>query len=133
MSRLRFTPSLLPKPGSQHGQHMLAFHAGERTPASDAVPFLETASAAGRCGVLGDKHRVPAIRRLFSVSSRGGGCEPLGNEAIGVLQYRVESSLLEILALRSGQMEPLPESRPGEAGKHLVQRSHGWSPATCRA
>jgi hypothetical protein len=88
---------------------MLAFRFGERTPPSDTMPFLQAASAAGRRGVLGDKHRVAPVRSLLSIASREGGCEPVCNEAIGVLQYCLESPLSQVVSFPVGQMEALPE------------------------
>jgi hypothetical protein len=88
---------------------MLAFRFSERMPASDAVPLLQASAAARRRGVLGDKHRMPSKRGLFSVANRQGGGEPLGDEAISVLQHRLESPLFQIVPFAAGQMETPPE------------------------
>jgi hypothetical protein len=88
---------------------MLALRVGERMPASDAVPLLQASAAAGCRGVLGDKHRMAAVGSLFSVANRKGGCKPLSDEAIGMLQHCLESPLFQIVSVTAGQMETLPE------------------------
>src|SRR4051812_29507970 len=76
-------------PAADHGDDVVALLGAQLAALLDPVAALEAAAAAGRGGVLGDEHRVAAVRRLLAVLVRGGGREPPGDQAARVLLDRV--------------------------------------------
>lgn len=69
------------------------------------MPPLQTAPAAGRCSVLGDKHRVTMHRRLSAIILGMSRDKPLSDEVVRVLKHQSSALLLQISPLT--RIEPL--------------------------
>lgn len=61
------------------------------------MPFCQTAPTAGRRGMLGDKYRVTAHGRLFTVVGRLRLCKAFFNEIRGMLVNGVGSFVPAVL------------------------------------
>jgi len=71
------------------------------------MPPLKTTPAARGGGVLRHKDRMATIWGLLAISVRELRCESLVDESTGMLQDRLQSSLLQIALLPVGQTKPL--------------------------
>src|SRR5438105_4370063 len=77
----------------------------ELAPLRDVVPALEAAAAAGRARVLGDEHRVAAVRRLLAVLVWRGGCKASGQQLTGVPANDVHAAQLDGRRVPPAQVE----------------------------
>lgn len=75
------------------------------------MPFLQTAPAAGRGGVLGNKHRMAAHRGLFTVVGRFCWCQPSGDKIGGMSRNLLFAFAKAVVALFGTQMKTLAETR----------------------
>lgn len=88
------------------------------------MPFTQAATAAGGGCVLGDKHRMAAHRRLFSVIGRFCRCQPGADKLCGVLPDQRPAFLLAITIFRAAQMKALTERGAGKPLEEVIDRVH---------
>jgi len=74
------------EPSFDHAQNVAFFVFAQLTAFRNAVPLLQTATAAGRGCVLRDEDRVVALRRLPPVVRRVRRRQPLLDKTGGVFQ-----------------------------------------------
>src|SRR4051812_43175490 len=75
-------------PAADHVDDIAALVGAELVALGDLVVALEAGAAAGARGVLGDEHRMAAVRRLLPVLVRLCGRELLGDQFVRVLADR---------------------------------------------
>ena len=97
---------------------------GQRDPLGDAVPFVQTAAAAARTGMLGSEHRMSAHRRLFSVIGDDRGRKTPADKVLRMPPDGVHPLFADIAAVLFGQMESGAELRPPELFQSLINRLH---------
>lgn len=87
------------KPSFDNFDDVLFFGVAERLSFRNVVPFFETAATTGRRRVLGDKNRMIAPGRLFSVVGWFGGRKPLFDKIGGVFENCFQTFPVEIFLL----------------------------------
>jgi hypothetical protein len=98
--------------------HNVALLVGAQRPAwRDRVPLFEAAATAGGGGVLGDKYRMTAHRRLLAVIRDIRRCQSAGNKIRRVLVNDLRPFIDTVLPLFATKMEAGTKGRPLETGK----------------
>src|SRR6185436_8122450 len=82
-------------PAADDLDHVGALARGQLVAARDLVPALEARPAARRRRVLGDEHRMTAVRRLAPVLLRGRRGEALPGDLVGVPANRLHPAQLD--------------------------------------
>src|SRR5690349_14933530 len=90
------------------------------------VPFGEAGSAAGRCRMLRDEHRMPTPRGLAAIVRRLRRCKALADEIAGMLPHNVDAAVFEIGAVLRAEAELGPERRLGQLGEYGVEIAHDF-------
>lgn len=105
LSSLQFPPD----PGHDHVHEVVLLHLAQLFARLDLVPFLNTATTAGRCCVLCNKHRMTSHRCLFSVvldHCRGFAlCDKIPCMFLNLIQ----PFLVDIINIRLFQMKSAPK------------------------
>jgi hypothetical protein len=81
------------------------------------MPLRQTATTAGGGGMLGDKHRMPAHRRLFTVIRNMRRRQTAGNKIRRVLVDGLRPFIDTILPLFTAKMKAGTKGRTLETGK----------------
>lgn len=84
------------------------------------MPFFQTSATAGGGGVLGDKYRMAAHRRLFAVGLRLRWREPPVNEIGGVLRHGIGSVIHTIFVFFQAKMKALAKGGRRQTLKNVV-------------
>ena len=80
-----------------HADDILLLLRGELNTVRNIMPFRQTAPATGGGGMLGDKYRVTAHGRLFTVVGRLRRCKAFFNEIRSMLVNGVGSFVPAVL------------------------------------
>ena len=100
-----------------HLHHIALLPVCQFTAGGNIMPLRETATTAGGGGMLGDKYRMPAHRRLFTVIRNMRWRQPAGNKIRRVLVNDLRSFIDTVLPLFATKMEAGTKGRPLETGK----------------
>ncbi len=83
--------------------------------------------------MLGDKHRVPAKRRLLAVVGDNGRAEALADEIGSMGEYQRQAFTLQVCEILSAQMKAAAEAGSRERIKEVIKVSHAREPITSNA
>ena len=78
---------------------------GQLSSLQDAVPFFQTAAAAGGRGVLGDKHGMTAHGCLLSVVGDVGRGQTFGDDVLRMALYGIQAALPDIILIGVCELE----------------------------
>jgi hypothetical protein len=92
------------------------------------MPFLQTATAAGRGRVLRDENRMVALRRLPPIVRRIRWRQPPGDKTGGVFQYCLHAFAEQVIEFSGFEPELSVEWRLIQSLKKLVEVSHSSFP-----
>jgi hypothetical protein len=115
------------------GDDIALLGVAERSPRGYAIPSGEAGPATGCRGVLGDKRRMPAHRRLLAVVLRHGGRETLRDEIGGVGKHQHGAPVVEIGALLFAEPEASAKRRRRVFGKNGIEIAHDAPHTGCDA
>ena len=71
----------------------------------DVIPLMQASAAAAGAGVLGDKHRMPAHRRLLAVIGDACRCKPRSDEVGSMALNGLHTLVRYVLPVLFAQME----------------------------
>ena len=94
----------------------------------DVIPLMQASTAAAGAGVLGDKHRMPAHRRLLAVIGDACRCKPRSDEVGSVALNGLHTLVRYVLPVLLTQMELCAEGGSLQTGKRLLNCRHDPSP-----
>ena len=100
-----------------HLHHIALLPVCQFTAGVNIMPLRGTATTAGGGGMLGDKYRVPAHRRLFTVIRNMRCRQPAGNKIRRVLVNDLRPFIDTVLPLFATKMKAGTKGRPLETGK----------------
>lgn len=103
---------------------MVNLPCGQRLACGDVVPLVQTGSAAGGGGVLGDENGVASHWGLPAVVSGLRRREPLPDKLAGVVQYRGRSLATQVFVFGGAQAESAAEARPRQGPEKVVDPAH---------
>lgn len=92
------------------------------------IPLMQASAAAAGAGVLGDKHRMPAHRRLLAVIGDACRCKPRSDEVGSVALNGLHTLVRYVLPVLLSQMELRAEGGSLQTGKRLLNCRHDPSP-----
>jgi hypothetical protein len=91
----------------------------------DMMPGTQASAAAGRAGVLGHKHRVPAKRGLATVVHNNSRCQPVANKIkrMGTDSCKTFAGNESPIVLRQAKTRPKPgRAQPFKKLGHTIMR-----------
>jgi hypothetical protein len=115
---------LLDQPASDDLDDIIYLLLRERPTFRDAVPFGQTAPAAGSGCMLSDKNRVIPHRRLFAVVCGFSIGQPFGYEITGMLEDYYQTFIPQIFCFFAGEPKSAAKFRPPQCSKKLIHITH---------
>lgn len=90
----------------------------------DVIPLMQASATAAGAGVLGDKHRMSAHRRLLAVIGDACRCKPRSDEVGSVALNGLHTLVRYVLPVLFTQMELRAEGGSWQAAKCLLNCCH---------